>query len=148
MIIDSLSNIRNYETYHVLMPKVLDFLEKTDLAKLEIGKYEIDGDNVFAMVSDENGRSVLEAPLEAHDEYMDLQVCIRGRESFGWHYRPQLKTVKVAYNPKKDILFFGDSPLIMFDLFPGYFVIFDSSDAHAPLYGEKYVRKVVIKIKK
>lgn len=148
MIIDSLSNIKNYEAFHALMPKVLEFLSKIDLGKLEVGRYDIEGDEAYAMISDENGRSVLEAPLESHNEYIDLQICIRGRESFGWHYRPQLKLVKIAYNPKKDIEFYGDAPLIMFDLFPGYFVIFESSDAHAPLYGEKYVRKMVIKIKK
>lgn len=148
MIIDSLSNIKNYEAFHVLMPKVLDFLSNIDLGKLEIGRYDIQGDEAYATVCDENGRSVLEAPLEAHREYIDLQICIRGRESFGWHFQPQLKSVKIIYDAKKDIEFYGDSPLIMFDLFPGYFVIFEPKDAHAPLYGEKYVRKMIIKIKK
>lgn len=148
MIIDSLCNLENYASVHALMPEVLAFINRTDLGKLAVGRYEIDGTSIYAMVSDENGRSVLEAPLEAHREYIDLQVCVKGRESFGWHYQPQLKTVKQAYDANKDIEFYGDAPMIMFDLFPGHFVIFDRSDAHAPLYGEKYVRKIVIKIKK
>lgn len=148
MVVDSLVNIEKYIEIHPSMPLILDFIKNTDLAKIEEGKYEIDGTNVYASVSDENGRSVLEAPLEAHREYIDLQICIRGRESFGWHYQPQLKSVKHAYDEKKDIEFYGDSPLILFDLFPGYFVIFSPTDAHAPLYGEKYVRKMIIKIRK
>ena len=51
MIIDSVKNIKNYKgldkIYDVLM-----FIEKTDFSNMPLGKYHIDGDDLFYMVQE------------------------------------------------------------------------------------------------
>ena len=43
MIIDTLENLKKYESLNPLFPKVVAFLETNDLSKMEAGKYEIEG---------------------------------------------------------------------------------------------------------
>ena len=48
MIIDALANMDFYKNLNESLYKGLRFLRETDLAVLPVGRYEIDGDAVFA----------------------------------------------------------------------------------------------------
>ena len=49
MIFDTLENIKNYEGLGRVYT-ALEFLAKTDFSQMELGRYELDGDNIFYMV--------------------------------------------------------------------------------------------------
>lgn len=124
-----------------------DYLKKTDLTKVVDGKYSIDGDNVFVIISDSKKRQQKDAFLEAHKNYIDLQYIIKGKETIGLKSTAECKSVKDAYSQKSDIMFFNDSYNKFVNLSDGEFIILCPKDAHAPCIGDGIVRKAVFKIK-
>jgi biofilm protein TabA len=149
MIIDSLDNAQKYFAMNPLFEKAFAYIGTVDLAGVEPGKYEIDGDNLRAIFSDKQGMSAAESILkfECHNKHIDIQLCIRGKETFGWKPRGSCLAQKGEYNPDKDVLFYNDAPDTYFSLTDGQFVIFYPEDVHAPMIGEDEIKKLVIKVK-
>ncbi len=147
MIVDNLSNAKKYFSLNPLFEKAFNFLTNTNLSQLEEKKYEIEGKELYASYMVRQGLAPEAAKHEAHDNYIDIQVCVIGKESFGWSYRPDCKNVKDAYNPEKDIIFYADKPDTFVEIKPGQFVIFFPEDVHMPLVGSGEIKKVVVKVK-
>lgn len=149
MIIDSLANARRYYSVHPLFEKAFAYINSVDLASIEPGKYEIDGDQLRAIYSNKAGMSAAESILkfECHDVHIDIQVCINGKETIGWKPRNSCLASKGEYNAEKDVSFYNDAPDTYFDLRDDQFVIFFPEDVHAPMIAEDLVRKLVIKVK-
>ncbi len=87
------------------------------------------------------------AKFECHDKYIDIQLCIKGKEKFGWKPRSDCKKQKGEYNAEKDVVFYNDAPDMYFDLTDNQFAIFFPKDVHAPMIGESEIKKMVIKVK-
>lgn len=147
MIIDNLNNTKDYEHVHPLFKQAFDFLKNGDLSAMPLGKVEIAGDDLFAMISDSRLKAVQEAKLEVHNKYLDIQMPLSGSETMGWKSRVLLEKSLEAFDTERDIQFFEDSISTFFNLEPYNFVIFFPQDGHAPCIGEGSVKKVVIKIK-
>jgi biofilm protein TabA len=147
MIIDSLDNIDKYKALHPRFAKAFDYLRTVDLATIEPGKYPVDGTDIHASVSAKEGVTKEAAKFEAHDHYIDIQVCPSGSETLGWRSRSTCSNVKEAYNAEKDVTFFSDKPDTYFQLQAGQFAIFFPEDVHAPMIGEGEIKKLVIKVK-
>lgn len=146
MIFDSLEQINQYVAVHPRFSAAFKFLLETDLAELASGKYEIDGDQVFAIVDRAHGRTREEAPLEAHRNYIDIQVVLKGADEMGWKSTDACQAPTQAYNAEKDIIFFADSPDTWIHVAENQFAIFFPADAHAPLVGDGEIFKVVVKV--
>lgn len=147
MIIDNLNNTKDYEHVHPLFKQAFDFLKNSGLSAMPLGKVEIAGDDLFAMISDSRLKAVQEAKLEVHNKYLDIQMPLSGSETMGWKSRVLLEKSLEAFDTERDIQFFEDSISTFFNLAPYNFVIFFPQDGHAPCIGEGSVKKVVIKIK-
>lgn len=147
MIIDNLSKLSEYETLNPHFDKAIEFIKSLDMKNPEIGKFEIDGKNVFAIISESKLKTPEQAKLEVHNNYIDIQIPISQAEGFGWAGRSELKKEAAPFDSTKDIQFFEDKPILNFDLQPGNFVIFFPQDGHAPCIGDGTVIKIVIKIK-
>lgn len=149
MIIDSIQNASKYFSVHPLFEKAFQYINSQDLANLADGKFEIDGDNLKAIVSNKNGMTAEEstAKFECHNNYIDIQVCINGKETMGWKPRESCTAQKGDYNPEKDVVFYSDAPDMYFQLTNGQFAIFFPNDVHAPMIGEGPIKKLVIKVK-
>lgn len=147
MIIDNLNNTKDYEHVHPLFKQAFDFLKNSDLSAMPLGKVEIAGDDLFALISDSRLKAVQEAKLEVHNKYLDIQMPLSGSETMGWKSRVLLEKSLEAFDTERDIQFFEDSISTFFNLEPYNFVIFFPQDGHAPCIGEGSVKKVVIKIK-
>ncbi len=52
MIVDQIENKDLYSNLNPNIKKALDYLAETDFSETEAGKYEIDGENIFALVSE------------------------------------------------------------------------------------------------
>ena len=130
----------------------LDFIRANRSASLADGRYEIDGERVYALVQSYTTLPAGDgSKYEAHRRSLDIQFICEGSEAMGW---APLENMKVTqdYNPDKDVLL-GTCPLAAATLVrvdAGQAAIFFPSDAHAPKLaaGEPgAVCKIVIKVK-
>jgi len=148
MILDKLENSAWYEGISDNLKKGFDFLNNNNLSALEVGKYEIDGKDVFAMISDYDSKKPEDCLPEAHQIYTDIQYLVSGREAIGIATLEN-QTIVSAYDQDKDIAFFSceTSPMI---LESGMFTVFFPQDIHRPcmqIDGPEKVKKVVVKVK-
>jgi YhcH/YjgK/YiaL family protein len=149
MIVDTIQNASKYFSVHPLFAKAFQYISQTDLSTIEMGRYEIDGDNLKAIFSNKKGMTAVEsiAKFECHDKHIDIQLCISGNETIGWKPRGECIKPKGDYNPEKDVKFYDDEPDMYFQLSDGQFAIFFPEDVHAPMIGEGEIRKLVVKVK-
>ena len=146
MILDRIDNYKLYTAGNELFEKAFAFLLDYIADPKPVGRYEIDGDKVFAMVSEYETK--LESMVEAHNNYIDIQFLDGECEKIEYVLRENLP-IKVPY--VEDIEFYEDtpyhSPLI---LRKHDFVILYPHDGHKPgLAVDKPipVKKVVVKVK-
>ncbi len=149
MIIDTIQNASKYFPVHPLFAKAFEYINNTDLATREAGKYEIDGDNLKAIFSNKKGMTAEEsvAKFECHNKHIDIQLCISGNEQFGWKSREKCTITNGGYNPEKDVQLYHDQPDTFFSITDGQFAIFFPEDVHAPMIGDAEIKKLVIKVK-
>ena len=149
MIIDHLSNAKKYFCIHSLFAKAFEYICAQNLATIEAGKYDIDGDNLKAIASSKKGMTPEEsaAKFECHDKHIDIQLCINGKEQIGWKPRDTCTQQKGDYNAEKDVVFYTDTPDMYFHLTNNQFAIFFPEDVHAPMIGEDEIKKMVVKVK-
>jgi YhcH/YjgK/YiaL family protein len=146
MILDRVENLRQYLAIHPAFAQAASFLDRPDLATLPPGRVAIDGETVFALISDANGRGMENSPLEIHRRYIDIQLPLAGADVIGWRGLADCHSATGPYDPAKDIQFFSDLPATWLTLAPGMFAVFFPADAHAPLAGREKVRKIVLKV--
>ena len=130
--------------------KAFLFLKSHDLSVLEIKRYDIVGDNLYAPVSEYLTKNEEDARYEAHQKYIDIQYVISGKELIGIAPMSQKKDVLEPYDSAKDIEFLtvtgGENRLAT----PDSFFIFFPDDAHRPGLKDvenSPVKKVVVKVK-
>ncbi|MBU0995054.1 MAG: YhcH/YjgK/YiaL family protein [Proteobacteria bacterium] len=142
--------IENFEKYTGLSEKIaaaLKYLYENDFQKVSPGRYAIDGDDMFFIVSDYQTRKANECHLEAHQKYIDVQYMEKGEEWIG--YAPLENQVPLCpYNDETDLAFFEGADSFI-KLKKGMFAIFFPEDLHMPGTADvsSPVRKVVVKIK-
>jgi biofilm protein TabA len=130
MIIDDLSNAEQYICLHPLFKQAFGYIQSVDLQAIEPGKFEINGDQLYGIVSNKPGKTSEESlsKFECHDRYIDIQLCVNGKEEIGWKPRSGCKDLKESYNSEKDVSFFRDTPDMYFQLKAGQFAIFFPGD--------------------
>jgi len=148
MIIDKIENAHIYKMIGERISKSLEYIKATDLKTLPAGKYTIDGENIFALVSEYKTKSEQEGKLEAHRKYLDVQYVIRGEELMG--YAPLgNQQILEPYKEENDIVFFtGDKSFTKVS--EGMFAIFFPEDVHMPGISTgkiSDVKKLVIKVR-
>lgn len=131
--------------------KGLAYLASARVQDLPDGRYEVDGERVYALVQsyqtlpeDEN------AKYEAHRRYIDIQYIVSGVEGMGWAPLEQMQVNK-EYSPEKDILL-GACPIsraTLVQVNAGEAAVFFPGDAHAPKLAcgaPGPVKKIVVKV--
>lgn len=146
MIADKIENFSLYFKEEKFK-KAFSYITGNVLKNMPAGKYEIMGDEVFALISDYNSKSPDSGKLEGHKKYIDLQYIISGNELIG--YAPiGSQEICSPYDAEKDFhLFTGDCSFI--NMQEGMFVVFYPHDLHMPGIQNKVsaaVKKLVIKI--
>jgi YhcH/YjgK/YiaL family protein len=154
VITDTIKLCRRYTHLSPRFAAALEFLEKLPADK-PIGRYEIDGDNCFALIQSYTSRpqTPAQAIFEAHRRYIDIQFLQAGQETILWAPLDALKKVTQPYDSGKDAAFFAapvPTQMTAIHLRAGDFAIFFPEDGHAPgleCGGPVPVRKVVVKIR-
>src|SRR5690606_31449171 len=126
--------------------KAFAFLLRPDLKELPVGRHEIDGSRIYAMVSREYGRRKADALLEVHDKYIDIQAVLAGTDCMGWKPRSSCKQPRGIYDGKTDLQFFADEPDARLSTGVGAFAVFFPEDAHMPSISSGRIHKVVVKV--
>ena len=146
MIFDSLKNSELYNSLNPRFAREFEYLKTTDLAALEPGKHPIDGDEIYANVQERDLKKPEDAKLEVHNKYIDIQVVIRGTETFGWNERQACTKPEGEFDAEKDIMFYLDDKQTYCTLHEGQFTILFPEDAHAPMIGEGDIKKIIVKV--
>jgi YhcH/YjgK/YiaL family protein len=130
--------------------KAFEYLRTTDLKNLEVKRHEIDGDNLFALVSEYTTKNEEDAKFEAHRKYVDIQYVISGSEQMSIAPVSKKGEVLTPYDDTKDLEFMTVTESSHYVATPERFFLFFPSDLHRPSVkvGENaQVKKVVIKVK-
>ncbi|MDQ6755379.1 MAG: YhcH/YjgK/YiaL family protein [Bacteroidota bacterium] len=139
---------KQYHYNKVYWDKAFAFLKNQDLNKLGKGKYAIDGDNVYASVTEDSTKNFDKTNWESHKKYIDIQYVISGEEKIGV-YPVAKATVTRPYDEKKESANYSADGKI-YDAVPRTFFIFFPSDAHRPNItpgGNIPDKKIVIKVR-
>ncbi len=147
MVIDSLKNCAKYSSLNPYFAKAFYFMATNDLGALAPGRYEVYGDNVWANIVEGSLKAQKDAKLEAHDKYIDIQICLKGSETFGWIKREACVKPAGEYDGAKDLIFYDDEETLFFTLNEGEFAIFFPEDGHTPMIGEGSVKKCIFKVR-
>lgn len=148
MIFDQLKNANLYFSLGKRIQTAFEYLLNTNLESLEPGKYEIEGENIYAVVQCYDTKPVTAGKWEAHKKYIDIQYIVSGKEKMG--YSNQIKMIVTEeYNEDKDVMFLkGEGNFLIAE--SGYFALFFPSDVHMPGIAVNLstpVKKVVVKVK-
>ncbi|EXY66042.1 hypothetical protein M085_1478, partial [Bacteroides fragilis str. 3986 N(B)19] len=120
------------EGLHPLFKTLFDYVKTHDLFHAELGRIEIDGDNLF--INNVNPECVArdKQVLELHRDYIDVHILLEGTETIGWKAIEDLKDEVKPYEANGDCALYSDAPTTFVDLLPGQFMIVYPEDPHAP----------------
>ena len=130
--------------------KAFRFLKNSNLLQLEVKRYDIDGDNLYATISEYNTKNEETTNFEAHRKYIDIQYVISGKEIMNIAPLSTVKDVVTSYDETKDIEFLTVVKKVAYIASRDNFFIFFPDDAHRPGLKDGVnapVRKVVIKLR-
>ncbi len=147
MIFDTLNNIENYRGLGNVY-KTLEFLKNTDFKAMELGRYELEGDDIFYMVQ-EYSTDPQKTISEAHKKYIDIQFMVKGEELIGVAPIDCEKT-EIEALPQNDVWFYNCKTEAI-TLIENSFMVLYPNDLHCPGVAtngvERACRKVVFKVK-
>ena len=147
MIVDRLGN-RSVDAH--VPPRVrqaLEYLRTTDMAAVALGRHDIDGNRLFALVHEYTTKPPDQCVWEAHRRYIDVQFLASGDERMGYAPLSQIRE-REPYDSGRDVAFFEPGTEFI-TIRAGMFAIFGPEDVHSPSHhpagSPAQVRKVVIK---
>ena len=145
----TVSESARYESLHPRFAKAFAFMRRSDLAALPCGRYEIDGSNCWATISNVSLKPFSgDNKYEVHRAFIDIQSPITGCETIGVA-KPDPKVFE-GFNVEEDYVLFNakGEP---WTLKPGEFALFfPERGAHAPglsVDGPRTIRKLVVKVR-
>jgi YhcH/YjgK/YiaL family protein len=148
VILDQLKHAGAYRKLGERFAVGFDYLITTDFAAVADGRYEIRGEDVYAMVQSYDTKPQSEGRWESHRRNADIQYVISGHERMGVAPIGGMK-VQTPYDEKSDVAFFTGSGQFL-RVNQGSFTIFLPHDVHMPTLAVDSpvaVKKVVVKVK-
>lgn len=147
MIIAERSDFKRYASINPYFSTVYDFLEKTDLTKLEDGRTDIDGDNVFinsmTYVADGTPGQV----FENHKKYLDIHLVVSNTEKMAVSTLENAKLTE-EFDEEQDFALYDSDAYQLVTLTDSNLLVVFEEDLHHPKIqvNDEPVRKVVIKV--
>lgn len=132
MILDQLSASAAITSLHPLFPKAFAYLHAFDV-QTEDGKYELQGQDLVAIVQRYETAPSADKLWEAHQIYGDIQVVYQGLEYCG-HADQKSLVVTHPYLAEKDVEKYvaPSAPSALLTLGRGNFAVFYPQDGHQP----------------
>lgn len=145
-----LDRIENADLYYDVVPgleRFIQFFNDNDLEEFPAMKLRLDGDDLFVNIQDIKLRAAKDCPMEAHRDYIDIQVPLSGDEQMGWRALADCQQERAEYDEGKDMELYNDNPTALMTVPVGHFAVFFPTDGHKPGIGEpgKAHRKLIVK---
>ncbi|MCD8182147.1 MAG: YhcH/YjgK/YiaL family protein [Bacteroides sp.] len=147
MIVSNLQNSGRIEGLHPMFKTLFDYVKTHDLLHTELGRIEIEGDNLFIMNINPECVSQDEQVLEVHHTYIDVHILLTGSERIDWKAIEDLSHEVQPYDAEAGCALYKDKATTWVDLTPGQFMIVYPEDPHAPIIGQGKIRKLIAKVK-
>ena len=151
MIFDHVKNCEQYYSLHKNFEKAFDFIKRAVAENLPVGKYEIDGKDLYASVQEYQAKAPEDGKFEGHRNYIDIQYIVSGIETIEV-VDIEKAAIKTEYNEVKDVEFYHDNAKSTVAVVEsGEYGILYPNDIHKP--GIEYkplpsaVKKIVVKVK-
>jgi YhcH/YjgK/YiaL family protein len=126
-----------------------DAITSGSLLKRPPGRYEIDGERLYATVTEDTTQDPAKGRFEVHHRYVDIHYLVEGREMIGSADPKSLETAK-SYDEKGDAeLFTLPATYRELHLLPGQCAVFFPGQAHLPGRWDPKptkIRKIVVKV--
>ncbi|KZL89906.1 YhcH/YjgK/YiaL family protein [Clostridium magnum] len=150
MILDKIENSKQYFCLNSNLEKAFKFLVDNNFKELADGRYEIDSDNVYALVQSYTTKDCKDNKWESHEKYIDIQYIASGEETIVWTPVKEL-TISENLLEERDVIFYNETNYFSdLNLKEGYFGIFFPEDGHKPCFISNKpaeIKKVVLKVK-
>lgn len=151
MIIGNIEHLNLIPYLPTKLKEAIETVKKQVNDNTTNGRYQIDGDDVYYMVSQTLSRTQEEGKYEYHAKYIDIQIVLSGQEGMAVSTLPPHTQIIEDKLENGDIAFVkAPTEETMFVLQPNDFVIFYPHEVHKPLciVGGKIeqIRKVVVKV--
>ncbi|MDL2325027.1 YhcH/YjgK/YiaL family protein [Ruminococcaceae bacterium OttesenSCG-928-A16] len=149
MVVDTLENSALYYPLGKNFEKAFEFLKNNDIRKMELGRHDIDGDDVFILVQEYESKTIDNCGLEAHKNYADVHYVAEGFEYIGYVPLSRAGEPVTEYDPKADAVFF-EKECEFIPLLKGDIAIVFPQDVHMPQKRALVptpVRKACIKVR-
>lgn len=148
MVHDHITYASEYFNLSEGIRAALEYLATTNLGVLEPGRHDVQGNDVFALVSDYQTRTPAEAFWEAHRRHVDVQFVHSGVERIA--YGDLACFQSAPYDAERDLIVATGESGRYVEVGEREFVILFPHDVHMPgLTGERQeaVRKIVVKVR-
>jgi YhcH/YjgK/YiaL family protein len=151
MIVGKLCDLYRYKGIAKNIDTAIDWILNTDLLALPKGKTVVDGANVYANRDTYVARPLEECFFENHENYIDIQIVLKGKEVIGYTHISNPTLVKtVEYNPEKDVTKYNYDPkgAVFFTVEEGFALVY-TEDVHLAKCkaDDEIVEKLVVKVK-
>lgn len=147
MVIDKLENFEQYVALNPLFAVVARYLKEHDLHQMEAGKTPIQGDEVILNIAVTKPKGKEQAKLEAHRDYIDVQVPLSDTEVMGYTPTADCQPQDAPFDAENDIIFYEGLAENYLEVKPGLFTIFFPEDGHAPGVSPTGLKKAIFKVK-
>ena len=147
MIFGSVQTANLDDIGHTGVRRAVEYARTHDLASLEPGRHEVDGNALFINVSSYETRAFSECRFEAHRRYIDVQMVLSGAERID--VQPIGLLEAEPFDEAADNMFLDGHASASVVMTPGMFVACFPDDAHKPgiAVGESSpVKKAVFKV--
>ena len=123
-ITGKIADSAKYENLHPRFAKAFAFMRRANLANLKPGRYEIDGDNMWAMIQEAKLTPFGEIQrTEVHGAYIDIQAPLDGPETIGLLELTPKERADLSFDAAKDYALF-DRKTRAVTFLPGDFGVF------------------------
>ena len=147
MIVDRITNAHPLYRLQPSLQRAIDYLRSDAAVQAAIGRHEIDGNRMFALVQEYTTRDAVDCAWEAHRKYIDVQFVAAGAERMGYAAMGEV-AVAAEYDPERDFALFAPGTDAV-TIHAGMFAIFGPGDVHSPCQAvgtPAFVRKIVVKV--
>lgn len=150
MVIDTLAHAENYYCFGRLYKKAFEWLRDNDICSLELGRYDIEGDDLYALVQEYETRTVDNCEMETHIKYIDIHYIAKGYEYIAYADESKMRPATHIGREIPDTVLYEKEYNNKIFMEKGDIIIFFLNDAHMPrriALNPVPVRKVIIKLR-
>ncbi|WP_309120300.1 YhcH/YjgK/YiaL family protein [Paenibacillus sp.] len=141
---------RQRQWYAEPLRTAMDFLGNVDSHRLQEGRIDIAGDDMFAIVSEGITRPIHETMAESHGSYTDIHYLVEGSEHIGIAYPTDETVIAEDIMETADAYLYRNVPNeSVIELLPGMYMVLAPGEIHRTclcLEHPSMFRKVVVKI--